>query len=154
MNRILFIFFLSSVISMSSFSQEKLTWHTDMEKAITIATKENKKMLLFFTGSDWCGWCKKLQNEVFKTSDFEKWANENVVLVELDFPKRTPQDINVRNQNSQLQQIFQVRGYPTIHFVIAEKKPDGKTNLNNLGKTGFVRGGSSKWLTVANSIIK
>lgn len=139
---------------MSSFSQEKLTWHTDMEKAITIATKENKKMLLFFTGSDWCGWCKKLQNEVFKTSDFEKWANENVVLVELDFPKRTPQDINVRNQNSQLQQIFQVRGYPTIHFVKAEKKPDGKTNLNNLGKTGFVRGGSSKWLTVANSIIK
>tara|TARA_R110002096_G_C14527339_1_gene717422 strand:- start:119 stop:544 length:426 start_codon:yes stop_codon:yes gene_type:complete len=139
---------------MSSFSQEKLTWHTDMEKAIAIATKENKKMLLFFTGSDWCGWCKKLQNEVFKTSDFEKWANENVVLVELDFPKRTPQDINVRNQNSQLQQMFQVRGYPTIHFVKAEKKPDGKTNLNNLGKTGFVRGGSSKWLTVANNIIK
>ena len=139
---------------MSSFSQEKLTWHTDMEKAIAIATKENKKMLLFFTGSDWCGWCKKLQNEVFKTSDFEKWANENVVLVELDFPKRTPQDINVKNQNSQLQQMFQVRGYPTIHFVKAEKKPDGKTNLNNLGKTGFVRGGSSRWLTVANNIIK
>ncbi|MGC1203339.1 MAG: thioredoxin family protein [Flavobacteriaceae bacterium] len=154
MSRIQFIFFLSLVISMSSFSQEKLTWHTDMEKAIAIATKENKKMLLFFTGSDWCGWCKKLQNEVFKTSDFEKWANENVVLVELDFPKRTPQDINVRNQNSQLQQMFQVRGYPTIHFVKAEKKPDGKTNLNNLGKTGFVRGGSSKWLTVANNIIK
>ena len=154
MSRIQFIFFLSLVISMSSFSQEKLTWHTDMEKAIAIATKENKKMLLFFTGSDWCGWCKKLQNEVFKTSDFEKWANENVVLVELDFPKRTPQDINVRNQNSQLQQMFQVRGYPTIHFVKAQKKPDGKTNLNNLGKTGFVRGGSSKWLTVANNIIK
>ena len=69
MSRIQFIFFLSLVISMSSFSQEKLTWHTDMEKAIAIATKENKKMLLFFTGSDWCGWCKKLQNEVFKTSD-------------------------------------------------------------------------------------
>ena len=154
MKRLLPILFLTIGFSIYSFSQEKLTWHTDMGKAIDIATKENKTMLLFFTGSDWCGWCTKLQNEVFKTSDFEKWANENVVLVELDFPKRTPQDVNVRNQNSELQQLFQVRGYPTIHFVKAEKKPDGKTNLNNLGKTGFVRGGSSKWLTIANNIIK
>ena len=153
MKRIALILFLTVVMSVNGFAQ-KLIWHTDMEKAIDVATKENKKMLLFFTGSDWCGWCIKLQNEVLKTSDFEKWANENVVLVELDFPRRTPQDENIRAQNGQLQRMFQVRGYPTIHFVKPEKKPDGKTSLNSLGSTGFVRGGSSKWLTVANNIIK
>ena len=154
MNRILSILFLSFVMSISGFSQEKLTWHTDMEKAIDIATKENKKMMLFFTGSDWCGWCIKLQNEVLKTSDFEKWANKNVVLVELDFPRRTAQAENIKAQNGQLQHMFQVRGYPTIYFVKPEKKLDGKTNLSSLGKTGFVRGGPSKWLTVANNIIQ
>ncbi len=153
MRRVLLISVLTIVLSANSFAQ-KLTWHTDMEEAINVAIKENKDMLLFFTGSDWCGWCIKLQNEVLKTADFEKWANENVVLVELDFPKRTPQDENIKAQNGQLQQMFQVRGYPTIHFVKPEKKPDGKTNLKGLGSTGFVRGGSSKWLAVANNILK
>lgn len=153
MVRILLVSFLTILLSGNSFAQ-KLTWHTDMEEAINVAIKEKKKMLLFFTGSDWCGWCIKLQNEVLKTSDFEKWANENVVLVELDFPKRTPQDENIRAQNRQLLSMFQIRGYPTIHFVTPEKKPDGKTNLKNLGSTGFVRGGPSSWLAVANNIIE
>ncbi|WP_345272695.1 thioredoxin family protein [Flaviramulus aquimarinus] len=154
MKKVLFTLFLAVLISASSIAQERLTWHTDMEKAFDIATKENKKLFLFFTGSDWCGWCIKLQNEVFKTSDFEKWANDNVVLVELDFPRRTPQEETLKAQNRQLQGMFQVRGYPTVHIVQPEKNPEGRKNLKSLGKTGFVRGGAQKWLAVANNIIK
>tara|TARA_R110002096_G_scaffold44354_4_gene119233 strand:- start:22679 stop:23146 length:468 start_codon:yes stop_codon:yes gene_type:complete len=153
MKRIALILFLTVVMSVNGFAQ-KLIWHTDMEKAIDVAIIENKKMLLFFTGSDWCGWCMKLQNEVLKTSGFEKWANENVVLVELDFPRRTPQDETIKVQNRQLQSLFQVRGYPSVYFVNPEKLTDGKMNLNNLGKTGYIKGGASKWLEVANNIIK
>ncbi len=143
---------LAVLISANSAAQEKLTWHTDVNEALEIAVKENKKVMLFFTGSDWCGWCIKLQNEVFRTSDFEKWSND-VVLVELDFPRRTPQDEKVKEQNRQLQGMFKVRGYPSVHFVNPEKMPDGKMNLNNLGKTGYVKGGPQKWLAVANNIV-
>ncbi|MEP3839108.1 MAG: thioredoxin family protein [Algibacter sp.] len=152
MKRILLTLVLGVLISTNSFSQEKLTWHTDVNSALEIAIKENKKVMLFFTGSDWCGWCIKLQNEVFKTPDFEKWSND-VVLVELDFPRRTAQAEAIRMQNRQLQSIFKVRGYPSVHFVKPEKMPDGKMNLNSLGKTGYVRGGASKWLEVANTIV-
>jgi len=153
MKKILFILF----ISLSSFfvnAQEDLTWHTDMSKASELSMKEKKPLMLFFTGSDWCGWCIRLQNEVFKKEDFAKWAKENVILVELDFPKRTPQDDAIKMQNAQLQQIFQVRGYPTIWIVNPEKTEEGKVNLNALGSTGYVAGGSEKWLEAANTILK
>ncbi|WP_223551103.1 thioredoxin family protein [Aestuariivivens sp. NBU2969] len=132
---------------------QELTWHTDMTKASEIAIKENKPVMMFFTGSDWCGWCKRLQKEVFETLDFQTWAKDNVVLMELDFPRRTALDQATKVQNYQLQQIFKVSGYPTVFFVNPEKKPDGKMNLNSLGRTGYVRGGAQEWLTVANNFI-
>lgn len=152
MKKIVFAFLILFLIS-ESVDAQKLNWHTDMNEAIKIANKENKALLLLFTGSDWCGWCKRLQSEVFKTSDFEKWST-NVVLVELDFPKRIAQDAQVKSQNQQLKSMFQVRGYPTVFFVAPEKKKDGKINLKSLGRTGYVKGGPEKWLNVANNIIK
>lgn len=135
-------------------AQAQLTWHTDMTKATDIAVKENKPLFLFFTGSDWCGWCIRLQKEVFKTPEFIKWANEKVVLVELDFPRKNEQTDAVKTQNAQLQQQLQVRGYPTVWFVSATKTADAKVNLNALGSTGYVAGGPTKWLEVANQFVK
>ena len=114
-----------------------LTWYTDINEATAIAKKENKPMMLFFTGSDWCGWCVRLQKEVFKTSEFEAWAKANVVLVELDFPRSTPQSEALKTQNRNLQQQFAVRGYPTCWFVRPEKMNDGKTNLVQIGSKGY-----------------
>ena len=65
-------------------------WVTDLPVAQAQAKKENKLVLMNFTGSDWCGWCKKLQKEVFSTKEFEQYAKDNVVLVEIDFPDHTP----------------------------------------------------------------
>ena len=80
------------VVAQLGFAQKAaLTWHTDINEASAIAKKENKPMMLFFTGSDWCGWCVRLQNEVFRTPEFEAWAKANVILVELDFPRSKPQ---------------------------------------------------------------
>jgi thioredoxin-related protein len=153
MKKILVIAFLT-LMSLSIQAQEELTWHTDMSKATDISIKENKPLFLFFTGSDWCGWCIRLQKEVFKTPEFIKWAKESVVLVELDFPRRTPQDETVKLQNAQLQQQLQVRGYPTVWFVSATKTAELKVNLNALGSTGYVAGGPQSWLSGANQIIK
>jgi len=153
MKKIIFTFICALLISAHSFSQEEITWHTDVDKALEIAIKNDKKVMFFFTGSDWCGWCIKLQKEVFATKDFKEWSH-SVVLVELDYPKRTTQTEKIKAQNNHIQQMFGVRGYPTILFVSPEKLSDGKINLNNLGKTGYVRGGSKKWIEVANSILK
>ena len=139
---------------MSIQAQEELTWHTDMSKATDISIKENKPLFLFFTGSDWCGWCIRLQKEVFKTPEFIKWAKENVVLVELDFPRKNEQTDAVKMQNAQLQQQLQVTGYPTVWFVSATKTAEAKVNLNALGSTGYVAGGPKVWIEGANQIIK
>ena len=121
---ILFLLFLS----VSFASAQELVWHTDAQKAIEQSIKSKKPIMLFFTGSDWCGWCIKLQKEVFTQPEFKKWATESVVLLELDFPRRTQQEEQLRNQNYQIQQAFQVRGYPTVWFTNA---------VNNSGKINF-----------------
>lgn len=153
MKKILLIAFLT-LTSMSIQAQKELTWHTDMSKATDISIKEKKPLFLFFTGSDWCGWCIRLQKEVFKTPEFIKWAKDNVVLVELDFPRKNEQTDAVKMQNAQLQQQLQVRGYPTVWFVSATKTADAKVNLTALGSTGYVAGGPQAWLDGANQIIK
>ncbi|MES2812522.1 MAG: thioredoxin family protein [Bacteroidota bacterium] len=136
----------------TSNNKRELVWHTDMKKAVEIAQKEDKPIFMFFTGSDWCGWCIRLQKEVFKTGEFETWAKDKVVLVELDFPRKSAQDETIKAQNAQLQQMFVVQGYPTVWLVKAAKK-DGKINFEQLGSTGYVAGGPKVWLDGANQIV-
>ena len=107
---------------------------------------------MFFTGSDWCGWCKRLVKEVFVKPEFKKWAAKNVVLVELDFPRRTKLPEATQKQNRELAQLFGVRGYPNIWFV-TPKVEDGKINFNKLGSQGYVAGGPKAWIAGANKIL-
>ncbi|MDP2158872.1 MAG: thioredoxin family protein [Flavobacterium sp.] len=151
MKKILFSAVLFLTISLAN--AQELTWHTDINKAIEISVKEKKPLMLFFTGSDWCGWCIRLQNEVFKKPEFAQWAKKKVVLVELDFPRKTKLDPKLEAQNNELQAIFQVRGYPSVWFVNPEKKKDKSINLQQLGKTGYVAGGPEKWLEAATSFV-
>ena len=148
----IFITLLLVIGSITTQAQEGQTWHTDLNKAIALSKTEGKPLFLFFTGSDWCGWCMRLQNEVFKTPEFTAWAKDHAILVELDFPRRTPQSDEIKKQNNELQQVFQVQGYPTVWFVKPSIK-DGKTNFEQLGKTGYVAGGPKAWLDGANQII-
>ena len=151
MKKLLTLLFV--VLSINVFSQEKeLEWHTDVNKAINISEKTEKPLFFFFTGSDWCGWCIRLQKEVFFKPEFKSWAKKNVVLVELDFPKKTKLDPKIQQQNRQLAQMFGVRGYPTVWFVVPESS-EGKTNFNKLGSQGYVRGGAKAWIQGANKII-
>ncbi|HEX8270775.1 MAG TPA: thioredoxin family protein [Flavobacterium sp.] len=147
---ITFLLLLGSV----AVQAQEIEWHTNIDKAAAVSEKTKKPMLLFFTGSDWCGWCIRLQKEVLKTPEFATWAMANVVLVELDYPRRTAQAPEIKAQNAQLQQFFAVRGYPTIWFANAAKGTDGKLAFSQLGSTGYVAGGPSAWLDVAKTIVK
>ena len=111
-----------------------------------------KPLFLFFTGSDWCGWCIKLQKAVFSKPEFEAWANKSVILVELDFPRRTKISESLQKQNRDLANMFGVRGYPTVWFV--SPKPE-KENINfvKLGQQGASPLEVKSWITAANKII-
>ena len=89
----------------------------------------------------------------FEKEEFKQWARKNIILVELDFPKRTPISEELRKQNDELRQMFGVRGYPTGWFITPEKG-DGKVNFKQLGSQGYVRGGVDPWITGANQILK
>ena len=151
MKRLLVVLLVT--FTFNGFAQQKpLEWHTDVNKAIKISVETEKPLFFFFTGSDWCGWCKRLQKEVFFKLEFATWANKNVVLVELDFPRRTKLSAELQKQNRELGQMFGVRGYPTIWFVTPEIK-ESKVNFAKLGSQGYVAGGPPAWIAGANKII-
>ena len=137
-----------------AFSQEKAKWYIDFEKAAQVSLQTGKPILADFTGSDWCGWCIKLKKEVFNTSQFKDWADQNVVLLELDYPRRKQQDEKIKKQNRELQQIFQVRGYPTIHIFNVKVNKENQLEFVPLGQTGYVAGGPTPWINKAKSIMK
>ena len=141
-------------------SDEGLIWHEDLKKAIPLSINSKKPILLFFTGSDWCGWCIRLQREVFAFEEFKKWSNDNVILVELDYPRRKQLAPNITKQNRELQQIFGVRGYPTVWLVNPQiikssdpENPADRINFLKLGTLGYVAGGPEKWINAANSFL-
>lgn len=140
-------------LTINVFAQEgELDWHTDVNKAIELSIESEKPLFMFFTGSDWCGWCIRLQKEVFFKPDFVKWAKENLILVELDFPRRKKLDDSLKQQNDNLRQMFAVRGYPTGWFVVPEIE-DKKVNFKRLGSQGYVAGGPTNWINGANKIL-
>src|SRR5712671_1287070 len=93
---------------------EELKWLTDLPKAQAQAKAEKKLVMLDFTGSDWCGWCIKLNKEVFSQADFAKYARDNLVLVEVDFPHAKKQTEELKKANQALQEKYKIDGYPTI----------------------------------------
>ena len=113
-------------------------WLTDFDQAFEIAKQENKKLLLNFTGSDWCGWCIRLDKEVFSKREFNDYARTNYVLVKLDFPRSNSQPKAEAQQNKALAQKFGIRGFPTIVVL----NPSGKVYK----KGGYVRGGPQAFL--------
>ena len=95
-------------------SHAELNWLTDYNSALRQARAQGKPILINFTGSDWCGWCMKLKAEVFDKPEFADFANANLVLLEVDFPRRKAQTEQQRINNSILQNKYQVEGYPTL----------------------------------------
>lgn len=121
-----------------AYASAKEGWLVDLDEAYAVSKKEKKPILANFTGSDWCGWCKKLDADVFSKPEFQEWAKKNVVLLEVDFPRRFQIPQKNQQQNGALQQALGITGYPTIWALdITKDAATGKYNLNPLGKTGY-----------------
>jgi thioredoxin-related protein len=113
-------------------------WTTNAPTALEQAKSEGKLVLMNFTGSDWCIWCKRLDGEVFSTKEFQSYAKENLVLLKLDFPNRSQQPQWEVEQNQKLAEQYNVEGFPTIVVLNA----DGE----EVARLGYQRGGPEAWL--------
>ena len=130
-------------IAESDYKAHADGWMVDMDKAYALSKKTGKPIMANFTGSDWCGWCKKLKYEVFDKEAFKAWAKKNVILVELDFPRRFKIPQKYQEQNYKLARGFAVTGYPTIWVFNMDKDAKGQYSITKLGKTGYVKGVAS-----------
>ena len=120
-------------------------WSTDFSAAQAQAKKENKLVLMNFTGSDWCGWCKKLHKEVFSTKEFGAYAKEKLVLVEVDFPNGKKQTDALKKANEALQEKFKAEGFPTIVVLNGEGKVAWR-------QVGYMPGGPEAWIAKLKSL--
>lgn len=135
------------VAGLATQARAEDSWMTSYADALKVAAKEKKVVLMDFTGSDWCGWCIKLKEEVFSKPEFAEWAKKNVVLLEVDFPrnKKLPDDLKKQNDELLQKNRSNVPGYPTILFFDAKGKV--------VGKTGYVEGGPAAWIKEAEKAI-
>ena len=121
-------------------------WLTNYEVAARQAAAEKKMLLLDFTGSDWCGWCMRLDHEVFSQAEFIEYAKDRLVLVKVDFPRAKPQTEAEKQQNEQLSEKYKIEGFPTI--VVLD--PKGA----KVGELGYEEGGAKVWLSSLEKITR
>ena len=144
--RCIFPFFaLFALTSLSLFSAEA-KWLTDYDVALKQAATEKKPLVIDFTGSDWCGWCIRLDKEVFSQPSFVSYARQKLVLLKVDFPRKNPLPEDQAAKNKDLARTYRVRGYPTIIVL----DPPGK----QIGQLGYEEGGPKVWLAELEKITR
>lgn len=118
--------------------KESIVWYTSLEEALDVAKKENKDLLINFTGSDWCIWCKRLHKEIFDAEIWKKEVTKMYVLVEIDFPRHKEQTDEVRQYNRKLAERFNIEYFPTVFLMHSDEKI--------YCETGYRRGGAENYL--------
>ncbi|PID28110.1 MAG: hypothetical protein CSB55_06255 [Candidatus Cloacimonadota bacterium] len=149
MNKITLILIIIAVFSigmLTAIVKSDVTWLTDMDEAAKISKETQKPILIDFTGSDWCGWCIKLDQEVFEKEAFKKYAKDNLVLVKLDFPSKIKQSEETKKHNEKWLEKYGVRGFPTILLVDHEFKV--------INQTGYQRGGAEAYVKHLRELLK
>ncbi len=124
---------------------DKLIWKEKIETAVEQAKKQNKPILVNFTGSDWCVWCKKLSAEVFTQKEFIDYANKNLILVKIDFPKNIQQSQETVYYNRQVAEKYGIQGFPTIILL--------DSNGKVINYTGYQEGGAKSYVEHIKSIL-
>ncbi len=118
---------------------DNLKWTTDLAAAKGEAKKEGKLVLIDFAGSDWSDWCIKLDKEVFGTKQFVEYAAKNLVLVRLDFPRKSKQSEELKKTNAALKVQFATEDvFPTLIVL----NGDGKELWRQVG---YMEGGPKAW---------
>ena len=130
MKKLLFLLFtvfsFSCQINTNSSEKQEKIWLTDASQAIEESKLSGKPIFAFFTGKEWCSWCKKLERQVLSKEEFINYAKDNLVLLELDFPRGRR---NLPQKQIELARKFNIKGYPTVILM--------DSSTNKIAKTGY-----------------
>jgi thioredoxin-related protein len=126
------------IVCALGFSLAAGEWETDFGRARAEAGRDGKFVLVNFSGSDWCGWCTKLDREVFSQAEFQAYAQGTIVLVLADFPHKTALPEKQAAANKALAAKYRVSSYPTVVLML----PDG----TEVARTGYRPGGAAKYV--------
>jgi len=122
------------------YKAENPGWLVNLEEAFAISKSTGKPIMANFTGSDWCIWCKRLTADVFSKPEFQSWAKENVVLLEVDFPRMKKLPDNIMAQNASLKNAFEIPGFPTVWvFNLNKDEKLNQFSVELLGRTGYTK---------------
>lgn len=124
--------------------EAKVAWIQNFEEAKRLAAETKRPILADFTGSDWCGWCIKLDKEVFSQAAFQTYAEANLVLFVADFPRKAQAD-DLKKQNRQLADQYGIEGFPTILLLDATGK--------ELARTGYRPDGAEEYVAHLKSLL-
>ncbi|MCX6966399.1 MAG: thioredoxin family protein [Verrucomicrobia bacterium] len=138
-----FFLTLAAILTVGSFACAD-EWLTDYAKALAQAKAQNRPVLIDFTGSDWCGWCMKLDKEVFSLEDFKSYAAQKLVLLKIDFPRRRALAPAETMQNQKLANQYKVEGFPTVIVL----NPDG----TKAGQLGYQPGGPKAFISALEKV--
>jgi protein disulfide-isomerase len=112
-------------------------WIEDFTVARQAAQQHGKDLLILFTGSDWCPYCTKLDDQILSREPFKREAAKEFIFVRLDYPRTRPQDPAIKAQNQKLGDLyssrFNLQGFPTIYLADPNGAPYAQTGLNEMG---------------------
>ena len=151
---------VSGLFAQAAVAQSgKLKWDTDMRVASMQSLQTGKPVFAYFEGSDWCGWCKKLNTLVFSQPGFATWVQQNVILLQVDFPQTIQLPPVLQYQNDLLESAFAVKGYPTVWIFkpLSIDQDTKETKLQPLGYCSYPKEATGKeysaFITSANKVL-
>jgi protein disulfide-isomerase len=139
------LYFAAAFLAFSAAAAQTSTWSENYDKALAEARATGKTLLVDFTGSDWCPWCIKLDQEVFSQKAFKDYAAGSLVLLKADFPRKRQLSEALKKQNQKLADRFGIQGFPTVILL------DGKGG--KIAETGYRDGGAEAYVTHLKSLI-
>lgn len=137
---------LLALVSSSCTLEPVAAWPSNFEEAQARAARENKNLLALFTGSDWCAACRRLNRNVFQSLGFQQYAASNLVLVEIDFPRRKVLPPPLAATNAVLEARYNVQGFPTV--ILFDSKGALLRRMSGYGGGGWAR--FESWLVQSN----
>jgi thioredoxin-related protein len=145
MKKILALLFAALLLACAPRAGRAFEWRTDLAQAAADARQGPRHILLNFSGSDWCGWCKRLDAEVFSQPAFQEYAATDLVAILADFPRRTKLDSALQAQNERLLRHFGVEGFPTLFLF----SPEGEL----ITRLGYQPGGPAAFIQTIRQAI-
>ena len=140
------VMFIISFALLCSLYSDETVWLTDFELAKQKSEEEQLPMLVNFTGSDWCPYCKKLEKEVFSQPEFANYVKENFILLKIDFPQNHPLASDILNLRKELAEKYKIKEFPAVVFL--------SKNGEFILKTGYREGGVNAYISFLKIVKK